>query len=99
LEPFFRGLRLYTKFNDYCGEIILMPNKLLKALVGFLCMTVTFLQGSASCLGSSEYGPGIHFKDFSYSFPPVFEGTELTHTFVVSNRGTAPLNIKKVTHA
>jgi hypothetical protein len=79
------------------GKIILMSIKLLKTLVGFLCMTVILLQGSASCLGSSEGDPIIYVMEKSHAFSPVFEGAELTYTFVVSNRGKAPLNIKRVT--
>ena len=67
--------------------------------MGFLCMTVIFLQGSVSCLESSEGDPIIQVRQTSHAFSPVFEGAELTHTFVVFNRGSAPLNIKKVTHS
>jgi hypothetical protein len=79
------------------GEIIFMSIKLLKNLVGFLCMTVFLLQGSVSYLESSEGDPIIHVRQASHAFSPVFEGAELTYTFVVFNRGKAPLNIKRVT--
>ena len=44
-------------------------------------------------------GPIIYFDKTSHTFPPVFEGDELSHTFTVFNRGTADLDIKKVTHS
>jgi len=31
-----------------------------------------------------------------FVFPVVVEGTQVTHDFVIENRGTAPLNIIKV---
>ena len=43
--------------------------------------------------------PLIHVDKDSHIFPTVFEGKELTHTFTISNRGTADLEIKKVTHS
>jgi hypothetical protein len=47
----------------------------------------------------SGEGPIIHVDETRHVFPTAFEGAELTHTFFVSNGGTATLNIKKVTHS
>ena len=44
-------------------------------------------------------GPMIHFERTTHTFTPVFEGEELSHTFIVFNRGTADLDLKKVTHS
>ena len=76
-----------------------MNSKFLRAYVGLLCMMAIFMYGSRLYPAASEYGPIIHFREISHNFSPVFEGTELTYTFVVSNRGTATLNIEKVTHS
>lgn len=76
-----------------------MNSKFLRAYVGLLCMMAIFMYGSRLYPATSEYGPIIHFREISHTFSPVFEGAELTHTFVVSNRGTATLNIEKVTHS
>jgi hypothetical protein len=76
-----------------------MNSKFLRAYVGLLCIMAIFWVGGEIYPASSEYGPVIRFDEDSHLFPSVFEGAELTHTFVVSNRGTAPLNIKKVTHS
>jgi hypothetical protein len=43
--------------------------------------------------------PVLHVDHISHTFSPVFEGEDLTHTFTISNRGTADLEIKKVTHS
>ena len=50
---------------------------------------------------SKKHGtsPMIHFEGTTHTFTPVFEGEELSHTFTVFNRGTANLDIKKVTHS
>ncbi len=32
----------------------------------------------------------------SYEFAPVVDGTEITHDFIIQNKGTAPLKIEKV---
>ena len=46
----------------------------------------------------SEASPLIYFEHTSHTFPPVFEGKKLSHTFIVSNKGAADLIIKKVGH-
>ena len=32
----------------------------------------------------------------SYDFSPVVDGVEITHDFIIQNKGTAPLKIEKV---
>ncbi len=76
-----------------------MKSDFLRTSVVLFCMIAIFVYGSLSYSAASEYGPIIHFREISHTFSPVFEGAELTYTFVVSNRGTAILNIKKVTHS
>jgi hypothetical protein len=43
--------------------------------------------------------PLIYADKSMHAFPTVFEGEELSHHFTISNRGTADLEIKKVTHS
>jgi len=52
-------------------------------------------------LGSSRFAgaagtPLIRIDQTIYTFPPVFEGQKLSHTFPVFNRGTGVLHIRKV---
>jgi len=49
--------------------------------------------------GKRGEGPIIYFDKTTYTFPPLFEGEELSHTFTLFNRGTANLDLKKVTHS
>jgi len=76
-----------------------MKSDFLRTSVVLFCMIAIFVYGSLSYSAPPEVGPIIHFSQTSHTFLTVFEGTELTHTFVVSNKGTATLNIKKVTHS
>ena len=48
---------------------------------------------------AKEDGPIIHIEQIRHTFPTVFEGENLSHTFTLSNRGRANLEIKKVTHS
>ncbi len=43
-----------------------------------------------------EPSPSAHFPQTHYQFTSVPEGTEITHDFVIQNRGDAPLVIKNV---
>ncbi len=40
--------------------------------------------------------PSAFVPDSRYTFPPVLDGTEVTHDFVMQNKGDAPLKIEKV---
>ena len=71
----------------------------LRTLAGFFCIISIFFYAGRSYSEPTEGGPVIHIEKTVHAFPPAFEGAELTHTFTVSNQGTATLNIKKVTHS
>jgi hypothetical protein len=40
--------------------------------------------------------PSVVFPDSGYEFEAVFEGIDVVHDFVVKNKGTATLDIQKV---
>jgi hypothetical protein len=40
--------------------------------------------------------PSAYFPQTDYQFSPIPEGTEITHDFIIQNRGDAPLVVKKV---
>jgi hypothetical protein len=54
-----------------------------------------FLLGSGPLAGAAE-GPLIRMDETIYTFPPVFEGEKVSHTFTVFNRGDGVLHIRKV---
>jgi hypothetical protein len=62
-------------------------------------LAIVLLCSTKAYSAHTEDGPVIHIEQTRHTFSPVFEGADLAHTFVVSNRGTTPLNIKKVTHS
>ncbi len=46
--------------------------------------------------GTIDKAPSILFEAPNFTFDKVVEGVEVTHDFVVKNRGSAPLHIQKV---
>jgi hypothetical protein len=40
--------------------------------------------------------PSVHLPVNRYEFPPVMEGQEVVHDFLVQNKGSAPLEIQRV---
>lgn len=53
--------------------------------------------GQSPASGQSALkGPKAVFSETKYEFKPLFEGEDVTHDFVVENRGDAPLVIKNV---
>jgi hypothetical protein len=71
----------------------------LKGAVIIFFLGLGLLGKGQSLSAKGEQGPIIHIGTTSHTFSPVYEGEELSHTFTVLNKGTATLNIKKVTHS
>jgi hypothetical protein len=59
---------------------------------------LSFLSYTAS-YSAREEGPAIHIEQTEHTFPTTFEGEALAHTFVLYNRGTADLHIRRVAHS
>ncbi len=66
----------------------------LKLLIFFMI----FLWTSQIGVAIAENAPIIHIDPITHTFPEVFEGEMLSHDFIVSNQGSADLEIKDVTH-
>lgn len=58
-----------------------------------------FLSFNGSSSAEANDGPIMHIDKMTHTFPTVFEGRTLSHTFLVFNKGKANLNIKKITHS
>jgi len=67
-----------------------------KNLFVLLAAVSVFFMGSVSAETVSQDLPAAFFPVNSYQFQPVMEGTQITHTFKIQNKGTAPLHIQKV---
>ena len=52
--------------------------------------------GSLGAQDKTLQAPTAFLPETQYSFPRVLEGTEVLHDFIMQNKGTAPLEIKKV---
>lgn len=76
-----------------------MTNKILKTALSLFFLAVLFLCWSNSLSAQTRDAPVIHIDPTTHTFPPVFEGEQLSHTFTVFNKGTADLHIKDVTHS
>ena len=51
---------------------------------------------SAVADSASQDSPIAFIPENSYEFKPIPEGTQVTHTFKIQNKGTAPLKIEDV---
>ncbi len=76
-----------------------MNQKILKTTLSLIFLVALFFCWSGPLSAQTENAPIIHVDKTTHTFPPVFEGEELSHTFTVSNKGTIDLHIKKVTHS
>lgn len=56
------------------------------------------LLGTGTCglAQQTQQTPSAFIQNSRYTFSPVLDGTEITHDFVVQNKGDAPLAIEKV---
>ena len=60
------------------------------------CFTLSFQTGSFGTENKTPNLPSVFVPESSFKFGPVLEGTEITHDFVVQNKGTTSLKIEKV---
>ena len=67
-----------------------------KDLFVLLVAGCIFLVGPVSAETVSQDLPVAFLPEKSYQFQPVPEGTEITHTFKIQNKGSAPLQILKI---
>ena len=75
-----------------------MTKHILKTFFLLFFLSISLFFKNPLCPAQSGDGPIIHIAETNHVFSTVFEGAELTHTFVVSNRGSATLNIKRLAH-
>jgi hypothetical protein len=70
----------------------------IKPSKGLIFFIIIVLCGSQLSADQSEKTPVIHLDQATYTFPTSFEGEQLSHSFKLTNRGTADLEILDVTH-
>ena len=63
----------------------------------FLAFCILFFEtGSFGTENKTPNSPSVFVPESRFEFVPVLDGTEITHDFIVQNKGTAPLTIEKV---
>jgi len=55
-----------------------------------------FETGAFGAENASPNLPSVFVPESRFKFGPVLDGTEITHDFIVQNKGTTPLKIEKV---
>ena len=61
-----------------------------------LILFIFFHIGTGAAHAQTTLGPQAVLPVTHFEFPPVFEGQEVRHEFVIQNKGTAPLDITDV---
>jgi hypothetical protein len=67
-------------------------------------LSIFFAAVCILCFNSSAFGaskqtplsPSVFVPESRYTFPTVIDGTEITHDFIIQNKGDAPLVIERV---
>jgi hypothetical protein len=63
--------------------------------VAIVALLIAF--SSAVCFGAEkEATASVFFPESQYEFPPVLDGTEVVHDFVIQNKGNATLTVDRV---
>ena len=76
-------------------DIFNMKRKLLSIIFAAVCI----LSFNSCAFGASKQtplSPSVFVPDSRYTFPTVIDGTEITHDFIIQNKGDALLVIKSV---
>jgi hypothetical protein len=75
----------------------MIKNKLKPSVCFVFLISILFFPGLLYS-GQPVSAPVIHMDQTTHTFPTVFEGERLSHDFMVSNQGSADLEIEDVTH-
>ena len=75
-----------------------MVKNIIKPSIGFIFLIIFVLLGSRLGAAQSENTPVIHLDQTTHTFPTVFEGEQLSHSFKLINKGSADLEILDVKH-
>jgi len=69
-----------------------------RVVIGFYCAFFLFLSSAlvSWAEGEAERTPSLFIPAPLYTFDAVFEGTPVLHDFIIQNKGTAALVVKKV---
>ncbi len=72
-----------------------MKLKLLSIFFAAVCI-LCFNSGAFGDSKQTTLSPSVFVPESRYTFPTVIDGTEVTHDFIIQNKGDAPLVIERV---
>ena len=58
--------------------------------------TLFFTNTSFGIEGNATNSPSVLFPETRFEFKPVVDGVDVTHLYIVKNKGATPLEIEKV---
>ena len=61
-----------------------------------VAVTVALLLLAPVSLAQEGVGPAVFFPQTRYEFSPVLDGDKVVHEFVIQNKGTRMLNVRRV---
>jgi hypothetical protein len=67
-----------------------------KMMTVLLCFLFLLTINSVAAENIDKTAPKAVLAEQIFAFKPVVEGTTVTHDFILQNKGTAPLVIKKI---
>ncbi|MBC8432907.1 MAG: hypothetical protein H8D96_13435 [Desulfobacterales bacterium] len=67
-----------------------------KMMTVLLCFLFLFTINSVAAENIAKTAPKAVLTKRVFTFKPVVEGTTVTHDFILQNKGTPPLVIKKI---
>jgi hypothetical protein len=74
--------------------------RIFSGVMGIFFVTCSWMCGiTPGDCGETGPQPFIHVPCVAQTFPPVYEGEPLSHSFMVLNKGSADLKIKRITHS
>lgn len=72
-----------------------MKRKLLSIFFVAVCI-LCFTSGAFGASKQTPLAPSVFVPESRYTFPTIIDGTEVTHDFIIQNKGDAPLVIERV---
>jgi hypothetical protein len=72
-----------------------MRLKIILAFAFAFCLLFS-ATGSFGTQNKKVQSPTAFLPETQYAFAPVLEGAEVLHDFILQNKGTVPLKVKKV---
>jgi len=76
-------------------DILHMKLKFLAVFFIVFCV-ISFKTVAYGGSNQTPPSPSVFVPESRYTFQPVLDGTEVTHDFVIQNKGNGPLEIEKV---